>query len=124
MSGHTCILCDKPAARLCDELIGSGIAGHARTGNVGDNTFYAYTGLGAPLWTCDAPLCDSHAIFDGAVFNCNRGRGKDKGCTHDTRDRCPGDHPKPVPMTDAEARIVRRQIHAGLRRLAMKGETA
>jgi hypothetical protein len=77
-----CAFCDKPATLLCDFVLGHEILGW--TACRGDAALKAdrfeefvpgkglpYTGAGAKMFTCDAPLCESctrcigHTFFDG-----------------------------------------------------------
>lgn len=117
-----CINCGQPSAKLCDFCIGWPIAGYVRVGRPSENRFRAVTGRGddpeAPFplpFTCDAPLCESCTKQIGMRFAC----GKDGG--HDSVDRCPQHAGTPggeriVPMTEAEANAIRRDVWAKYRR--------
>ena len=115
----TCLWCDMPATRYCDAVIGFGVVGVTRQP---DGSLLPLAGPDRitgdiPHWTCDAPMCATHAKQVGLVCGANA----------DSIDRCPwhaeyGDGKiRDRLVVDAdEAASWRRQIWADVRRTRIK----
>lgn len=119
MKAGPCIKCGAPSTRLCDFCIGWPIAEYVRVGQPSENRFMALTGSNAagetPLpFTCDAPLCDRCTKEVGRIHM------SAKVGMVDPIDRCPlhtdiaAD--RIVPMDQAEADALRRDVWAQYRR--------
>jgi hypothetical protein len=103
-----CLWCDREAVAYCDAAFGQTMKDcHDVPG--GRRVF----DLGAPFFTCDAPMCAEHRKIAGFVC------GKDP----DTMDHCPvhaADEGLPhLDITADQAEGMRRAVHAAARRSRM-----
>lgn len=112
-----CMWCDKPATHYCDATIGFEAVAALRdkAGNV--------TGLLAGngrSWTCDAPMCDEHSSKVGHV--CGQESGTIDYCPHHMKHT---EKPmRELVIFESEVDGKRREVHAEIRRAAMKAKCA
>jgi hypothetical protein len=111
-----CLFCDRPATKFCDYILGmKGMQIEEliklRPGQDPQiNHRMVFDTSDVESYTCDAPLCDMHAVRGETTFYCGSG-----GCDIETEDFCPT-HPrqdhgacKPMFLWDANrARMAER----------------
>lgn len=109
---QACIYCGSKAVRWCDLVIGF------------DNSKGPLASLDTPVFRCDAPLCERHAVFMGNIFFHGSGgagcESVDHCCNHEDYWRegmAGGWHPdkerwEPISADEAERRRYRHRCIA------------
>lgn len=114
MPDHKCMWCDKDAVAYCDAVIGFEAISADR--NDKGRVEHLLTGVGAKMWTCDAPMCADHGKRVGFI----------SGSDPDSIDHCPYhcEHTERDMDTQvilpSEAEQRRRDIYASIKRLRIK----
>lgn len=119
-----CLVCGRPAAFLCDGMIGWPAVLSSEDGDVTRVVIDSAVILqGTPAFTCDAELCEDCKVRGVQTIFCGK-----KGCEVEVEDLCPVCHEQGsgtfssssiVPMHETEADTIREDRHAQLMRMQM-----